>query len=133
MTVIKKPKNPMVTIIEDGVTSIHDTSHVLTKAWRILIYQSGLTASDWHTLLTVWQTKIAAFGNPNADTVSRKGNVTQTLSKKSITWNSFLRGLSILGYDKLEIDIRLYKRGKVRKLDTIVVDDLLNESNAPMD
>ena len=125
----KQTQNPMIKVIESGLMGIHDTTNALARILRILIFQSSINAAGWHTLLSLWRDKLSTFGKPNSKIASLKGNITQTLAKPNISWNLFLKGIAILGYTKMEIDITLWKRGKPTKLDTYVIEDVFAESN----
>ena len=114
----------MRNVIHSGVSSIYGTTHVLARLWRTLIFESQVTADQWDRLITDWTAKQANKGS-DKDHTSRKGNITKQLAKRTISWNAWMIGLSILKYEKIEINIKVFKKSKVRELNLSV--DIENE------
>lgn len=115
--------NPMVKVLDDGLMGIHETKCVLARAWRILLYETGLTAIQWHTLLNKWQAKVQK-SSTEKEATNIKGNATRRLAKDIITWNGLMEGVYILEFTRVEVNLRLHKGSKVRELNLDV--DLTN-------
>ena len=120
-----KPLGPMAKVIEDGLQGIQETSCVLARIWRIILYETGLTGNQWHTQLA----KLAASSKTkytDKDANSFAGNITRKLAKNDITWKALIQGLRILEYERMDIHITLWKRGKKREI-LVKLNDLTKE------
>lgn len=124
-------QNPMVTVIESGLWGIHEVSDVLARAFRYLIYDSNIKYTQWVTLLQKYLSRVQKEYTVKALT-SMKGNIQRQLSGKSLTWKSFLKGLIILEYESMEIDITLHRKGKVKQI-RLIVDDIQSELSRTLD
>ena len=106
----KITSNAMLKVIEEGIPAIHESKNILARLWRIIIYKVCLNGQNWHTQLNKWQDKI------NRESTTKKlanvkGNITRALASPRMSWESLLRGLAILEFEKMDIQITLYKRG----------------------
>ena len=108
-------KNPMLKVIDSGLMGIHNSHNALSKIWRILLYNTGIRGHQWHTQLSKWQTKLQKNMTEKKAT-SMKGNITQMLSKPTLSWSGLLTGFNILGYEKLDIKFTLWKHGKAQEI-----------------
>ena len=116
-------------LIKTGARSIYGTNHVLARAWRNLVVDSQVSTEQWSRLTTQWIDS-RLHKRSDKDSTSTKGNYTKMLAKKSLTWNGFMTGLSILQYEKMEIHIKLFKKGKSRELELVVdIENVLNEND----
>lgn len=131
---VEKSKNPMTNVIEEGLQGIYKSHDALARTWRVLLYETRIQPHQWHQLLDKWQLRnqseqyVGKSNKPTKQKMSWKGNITRRLSKEKISWSCLMTGLSILGYEKMEIDIKLFRRGKTRTM-TITVDDLANHQD----
>jgi len=123
----KKSNNPMLKVIDDGLTGIHESSCALARIWRILLWQTNIDGATWHTLLNKWQAR-ALQNTTEKEAASLKGNISRGLSKTKISWSGLLKGLTILQYEKMEIKLILWKHNKPHEL-TIKIDDIYKESS----
>jgi len=119
--------NPMVKVIEEGMMGIYETTNVLARLWRILLYDNNLKAHQWHTLIS--KAKFHRKGEMTEKAAATdRGNATRMLAKSKISWGMFMRGLIILEYDKMDIKVTLWRKNKPQTLE-ISVDNLRDISN----
>ena len=127
--------NVMLQIIEEGVTGIHKTDNLLARIWRIVIYKANVTGQSWHNQLSHWQSKL------NKEVTSKKkasikGNITRALAEPTVSWDTLMKGFTILGFTKMEMNIKLHKRNKIIEipliidLTTIMYDDEDSDDNS---
>jgi hypothetical protein len=124
----EKPRNPMVTVIEQGLVGIHASEDALSRLWRILLYETKIRGSDWHTRLNKWQQKMQRKYS-DKEAASLKGNITKTLAKNNLSWRTFIRGIQILGYECMDIELTLWKNNKPQKIFLSIKD--LSDKEAP--
>lgn len=120
-----KPKNAMVNLIESRLAGIHDTGDILAKLWRILLYELNIKGHVWLTLLGKYQKQLKNTQNEKEIT-NFKSNMTQLLSKDKVSWGNFIKGILILEFEAMDIQITLHKRGKTHVL-KLTVDNLANQ------
>jgi len=105
----------MVNLIDLGLVGIHDTSDILAKLWRILLYELNIKGHVWMTLLGKYQKQLKNTTNEKEIT-NFKSNMTQLLSKDKISWGNFIKGILILEFESMDIQITLKKRNKTHVL-----------------
>ncbi len=120
-----KPKNPMINLINMGLSGIHDTSDILARLWRLLLYETSIKGHTWITLLSKYQKKLKTTHNEK-EISSFKGNLTSTIAKDKISWSTLLRGIVVLGYTSMDIQLTLRKDNKTHIL-KLTVNDLTKE------
>lgn len=127
-------KNAMKAVIDSGLEGVHETSCLLARAFRKLRYDKNINYTTWHTLLNKHLLKIQKQYT-DKERVSLKGNITRSIAKKTLTWKYFIRAVTILEYEWMEVHIRLGKRNKVDEV-KITIQDLgaeLNRSSSEED
>lgn len=117
-------KPSMTDVIESGLTGIHGTSNVLAALWRLLLYQSNLKPHHWHRLVDGWRTQLSMSEMTEKELISIRGNISRVLAKDKISWTQLIRGFTILGWEKMDIQITLHK-GNKKKVLNATVDNLL--------
>lgn len=100
----------MVDLIESGVEGILSTQHPLARLWRITLHTFRVRPDVWDSKLTKYQDKIAR-SNTTKGSANIKGNLVRSLAEDRISWNTIMHGLSIIGFDKLRIELHLTKEG----------------------
>ena len=81
---------------------------MLSRLWRLLLYDTKMNCSVWDRYLSLWYDRINSNLSEKQKS-SWKGNKTRGLATDRITWPSFLQGLKILQYKHMEITITLRK------------------------
>ena len=122
--------NSMVKVIDDGLFGIHKSENVLARLWRIILYETNMNGQIWHIQLNKFQDRLHRESTTKKS-ASIKGNITRMLADPKISWSAFMRGLSILEFEKMDIQITLYKKNKVLPLKTLTVD--LNKQVSDLD
>lgn len=111
----KEKKNAMVALIEQGVSSINRDTNILGRLWRIILYEEGLTAHQWQRLITKYQQRMIKLSSVKGS-ANLKGNLIRSLAEPKISWGTFMRGLSVLEYEKIGFKLELTKRGRTREV-----------------
>lgn len=129
----KKSSNPMINIINDGISSVHSSKNVLSKLWKILIIETNVTAPIWLKQIDSWQMRMQ-LRKTDKDISSLKGNITSALAKDKVTWDKLLVGFNILDFVKLDIQLTLHnRRGKFHVLNmsvNIAEENAVEENNS---
>ncbi len=120
-------KDTMQDIIDSGLQGINKTDDILARLWRLLLYESNMQLHIWDSLLTKWQTRLMKSYTLKG-AACKKGNITRELANHKISWGKFIVALTILGYDSMNIELTLYRKGKARTL-KIFVADLIAEAD----
>lgn len=115
-------KNAMEVLINQGEDSIHETQNVLARIWRIVLVKYGVSFHQWHRSITKYQDKIIRISSKKG-AANMKGNMTRRLVEDRLSWDTLLRGLAILEFDKIEITLRLTKRFETQEITIIVPND----------
>lgn len=118
----REKKNAMLSLLEKGEEGIHDTTNLLARVWRILLYQYGLTGHQWQRQITKYQEKINKISSKKG-AASIKGNMTRRLAEPKLSWGTFMRGVDIQEIEKMEVTFRFHKRGDVREINMTVLKD----------
>lgn len=122
--------NIMVKVIDEGLSGIHKSENVLARLWRIILYETSMNGQMWHVQLNKFQDKLHRESTTKKS-ASIKGNITRMLADPKISWSAFMRGLAILEFERMDIQIVLYKRNKPMLLKTLTVD--LNQQMSDID
>lgn len=122
--------NIMVKVIDEGLSGIHKSENVLARLWRIILYETNMNGQMWHVQLNKFQDKLHRESTTKKS-ASIKGNITRMLADPKISWSAFMRGLSILEFERMDIQIILYKRKRPMPLKTLTVD--LNRQMSDID
>lgn len=90
----------------DGISSIHSTNDALTKIWRTLVYRKNWMPPQWSKGVDNYALKYyARTGNAGAAHI--KSNLTTRLAEDNISFSQLLKGIEILGYNHVELTIRV--------------------------
>ena len=108
-------KNAMIKVLLEGMRGVYNTKDDLTMAWRAMLYDMNIDGNTWQRLLDRWHQKNKISGTTKKIT-ALKGNINKALGSDKISWNSFLEGFSILGFDRLEIKITAYRKQTSRTI-----------------
>ena len=111
--------NVMLQVIEEGITGIYKTDNILARIWRIVIFKANITGQSWHNQLSQWQSKL------NKEVTSKKkasikGNITRALAESTVSWDTLMKGFTILGFTKMDMHITLHKRGKTIEFPLVI-------------
>lgn len=104
----KKSKNPMLSLIDNGLGSIGETTDTLARLWRLLLWENNTRATTWMTLMNKWLTKTEGILTDKAKS-NLRGNLTGALASPKISWGTLIRGITILEYVKVDIEITAWK------------------------
>lgn len=107
-------KNDQDDIFDDPIGNIRLAQNAPAKLWRSLIPAFGVTPRMWNELMRRY---LLDKGNGITPSMQQyvKGNMLKGLSRRSVTWRTFMRGLRLLEADKVEVYIVVH-RGNRRTL-----------------
>lgn len=120
-----KKKNAMIELIEQKEDGIQETENVLARLWRIILFQYGLSGNSWTRQITKYQDRISALSSRKGIS-NMKGNLTRRLAEDKLTWTSLERGLAILEFDHIRIELHLTRKGRTRVIGLDVENDELS-------
>lgn len=108
--------NPMIKLIESKIDGILATNHMLGRVWRIVLYKYGLSGAQWQRQLNKYQLtqkdKVSSKGRSTSN-----GNLNRQFAKDHLSWNGLMRGLHILEFDKIKLELTLSRRGTTRVIE----------------
>lgn len=124
----KDKKNAMVVLIEKGEDGIHETTNILARVWRIVLYRYNLSGHKWQSQITRYQERINKVSTRKGS-ANMKGNLIRRLAEDRLSWGSLMRGFSILEFDLIEITFRFTKRKDVKEFTIVMNNDELDSYN----
>lgn len=98
----------MLEILQDPDKKIDEARDVLSKAFRTILRESRFSVIDWNTnmprYLTDTRNRIPQNGK---DMSSARGNLSKELSRNTMTWNVFMKGLSFINPVSAKITLEI--------------------------
>lgn len=87
---------------------------ILAKLWRTIMRDVGLEAGDRYEALMQRYIQKALLDPNRVEKATARASLSKELYKVSMTWKTFIKGLSFLNVVKFSIHIRLHhSNGKV--------------------
>lgn len=103
--------NELYRILNNPQSSIRETNQPLAKLFRIILSDNNITAMQFNELLSAYLDNPAASGVRPGDRNARsstRGNRIKEITKKSITWDNFMKALMILDPDHVDFSVTLH-------------------------
>ena len=119
----RKGKDLMVTLIESKEKGIYSTTNILARLWRITLFKYQINGRMWHKLMDRYQFRMERDLSSQGRSFM-KGNTTRALSVDKLSWNALMKGLAILNFDEIKIQLVLTKAGVTRTISLDVTDTL---------
>lgn len=111
----RENRSQMLDILHDPGKKIEEARDVLSKAFRTILRESRFSVADWNTKMPDYL-KDRRNGIPQngKDMSSARGNLSKELSRNTMTWNVFMKGIAFMNpvSAKLTIEIE-FEREKV--------------------
>ena len=101
--------NELSHILTNPETALRESQDPLARLWRLILADLKTNPITFHDLLNRWLDD-PANGVPPGDSAKRsyvRGNTIRELTRPHMTWRVFMKGLSILGPEFVEIGINL--------------------------
>lgn len=102
----------MRTILEDKQKKISASGNLLTRLWRTILYEEGITVKIYDNMMRRY------LHNPNSGIEdnatarnNHRGNLTKELSSNHMTFRSLMKGLRVLEVEEFEFGVILKRRG----------------------
>jgi len=108
----RENRSQMLEILHDPDKKIDEARDVLSKAFRTILRESRFSVIDWNTNMPRYlgdaRNRIPQNGK---DMSSARGNLSKELSRNTMTWNVFMKGLSFINpvSAKLTLEIEFEK------------------------
>lgn len=108
----RENRSQMLEILHDPDKKIDEARDVLSKAFRTILRESRFSVIDWNTRMPRYleepRNRIPQNGK---DMSSARGNLSKELSRNTMTWNVFMKGLSFINpvNAKLTLEIEFEK------------------------
>lgn len=85
-----------------------DSGRILKVLWDRICVEYPEKADQWSALFDAHLERFKLTSQDSADWA--KSNIKRGLTKKSLTWNAFYKGVVIYGFDSLTIELRVTRR-----------------------
>lgn len=87
------------------------------KLLRGLMYDMNISPIQMIQLVTAWLNRIRRNGRvlDGNERSNKRGNLIKEISRDSLTWNIFEKGIAVLDFDEWEISFKGKKNGRVYK------------------
>lgn len=111
----RENRSRMLEILHDPDKKIDEARDVLSKAFRTILRESRFSVIDWNNSMPRYledpRNRIPQNGK---DMSSARGNLSKELSRNTMTWNVFMKGLSFINpiSAKLTLEIE-FERDKI--------------------
>lgn len=111
MSDYKDEKNPdtLMDIIRDPSKKKQGATNELAFIFRDVLFELRIGPPEWENLVEKYGR--ARYGNDRKKIAQEKINLARAISKPELTWQRFIEAMSVLGYDVLDINVRLFNRG----------------------
>lgn len=111
----KTPREKMIDLLSHPLKGSTDTTDILTRIFRMILQGESITPDRWNLLIERYLRKMENFrtlDSHKAGTI--RGNLNKAfIEKPKMTFNTLKRGIQFLGFDEMEIVLRLKKGNKV--------------------
>ena len=132
----KDKTNPMIEVIDKGAVGVQETTHPLGRLWRLILYTHAINGRRWHMYVARYQERmrrlelkagLPAAGHTAKGAANIKGNLTRRLAEPVLSWNLLMRGISVLEFDSIKIEVHLTKGRNTQIVDIEIDNDELNK------
>lgn len=117
--------NPLHELLIQDVSKISEATTVLSRLWRLTLYEARVTPLIWDINLSNYSEK-AGVGKGCKEALDFKGNILKALVKPIISWNRFCQAVTILAGKETTITIEC-KSGDITYKKVIPIPSTIEE------
>lgn len=100
----RENRSQLLEILQDPDKKIDDARDVLSKAFRTLLRESRFSMIDWNNNMPRYlKDRRNCIPQNSKDMSSARGNLSKELSRDSMTWNVFMKGIAFMNPKSVKI------------------------------
>ncbi|QAX96138.1 hypothetical protein [Vibrio phage vB_VmeM-Yong XC32] len=108
-------KKEIYKLMENDVSLISNVNCVLSRLWRLSLYNLDVRAPIWEALFQNYIYDLnMAIGKSKATNL--KGNIPKDLAKDKMTWERFCQGLSVFNFEDVRFSMELTENGETKRV-----------------
>lgn len=111
----RENRSQMLEILHDPDKKIDEARDVLSKAFRTILREARFSVIDWNTKMPRYledpRNRIPQNGK---DMSSARGNLSKELSRDTMTWNVFMKGMSFIDPVSVKLTLEIeFEKDKI--------------------
>lgn len=104
----RENRSQMLDILQDADKKIDESRDVLSKAFRTILRESRFSMIDWNNNMPRYlKDRRNRIPQNSKDMSSARGNLSKELSRDTMTWNVFMKGLSFINPKSVKLTIEV--------------------------
>lgn len=126
----RENRSQMLDILHDPDKKIDGARDVLSKAFRTLLRESRFSVIDWNSRMPRYlQDPRNRIPQNSKDMSSARGNLSKELSRNTMTWNVFMKGLSFINPKSVKLTLDVEFEGGAINLPMTIYRQLPGQPN----